>query len=208
MRYAFYMKDLELSQKMVAKLPKVIDDSYNMETMMKDIESIFICQHIVNDFNDRIISIVPDTRLLLNFVHSFILEIPSLKHKFYYAENLIEGQYEKYNNNAGWMNNSLTESSFIAQAFSHFSWQITKGYLMIVDLQGVTGILTDPQIHCLDYKRFGKGNLGYEGILKFFATHHCNAYCTQLGLVHPKSAGNLPNDFNFFNDSLVKPENE
>jgi hypothetical protein len=32
---------------------------------------------------------------------------------------------------------------------------------MIVDLQGASGILTDPQIHCLDNKRFGSGNLGY-----------------------------------------------
>lgn len=39
----------------------------------------------------------------------------------------------------------------ISQAFSHYSYQFTEGYLMVVDLQGASGILTDPQIHCLDY---------------------------------------------------------
>jgi vacuole morphology and inheritance protein 14 len=46
--------------------------------------------------------------------------------------------------------------------------------MMIVDLQGVGNVLTDPQIHCLDKQRFGKGNLGYEGMLMFFNTHQCN----------------------------------
>ena len=57
---------------------------------------------------------------------------------------------------------------------------------MIVDLQGVNTTLTDPQIHSLDYNRFGKGNLGYEGILKFFLTHNCSKYCEKLHLVNPK----------------------
>jgi hypothetical protein len=41
---------------MVAKLPKDVNqENYNLETMSKDLEATFICQHIVNDFNDRII---------------------------------------------------------------------------------------------------------------------------------------------------------
>ena len=69
-------------------------------------------------------------------MHSFIYEIkdPKFKYKYWYAENFIEGQYEKYNNNAGWFSRELTESSLVSQAFSHFSWQLTSGYLMIVDL--------------------------------------------------------------------------
>jgi len=60
--------------------------------------------------------VVPDTRLLLNFVHSFIYEILDKKspYKYYYAENLIEGQYQKYNNNDGWFNSNVNESSLIS----------------------------------------------------------------------------------------------
>jgi len=57
-------------------------------------------------------------------------------------------------------------------------------------------VLTDPQIHCVDRKKFGKGNLGYEGILMFFNSHICNEYCTYLGLFNPKTTSVLPNKDN------------
>lgn len=117
MRYAFYMIDTKLNQKMVAKLPKVLDDNtYTLENMKKDIESVFICQHIVNEFNEGIVEIIPNDNLLLNFVHSFIFEIktPNYPYKLYFCENMIEGNYEKYNNNSGWSNTKVNESSYIA----------------------------------------------------------------------------------------------
>ena len=41
---------------MVAKIPKEVDPkTYNLDHMNKDIEAMFICQHIVNEFNERII---------------------------------------------------------------------------------------------------------------------------------------------------------
>lgn len=210
MRYAFFMKDLDLDQKLVAKIPKVLDQNYIPEIMMKDVESIFICNHIVNEFNDRIVSIVPDPDMLISFVHSFIYEITleNFPYKYWWVENFIEGEYEKFNNNAGWEAASFKQTSLVAQCLSHFSWQFTNGFLMIVDLQGGTGILTDPQIHCLDSKRFGKGNLGYEGILKFFFTHKCNFYCQRLGLLNPKTTFELPNDFKFYKNVLEKPYND
>ena len=63
---------------------------------------------------------------------------------------------------------------------------------MIVDLQGVGNILTDPQIHCLDKHRFGKGNLGYLGMLMFFNTHQCNEHCRALGLINPRTHDDIP----------------
>jgi vacuole morphology and inheritance protein 14 len=121
------------------------------------------------------------------------------------VENFIDGYYEKYNNNAGWINDNLNENALVAQAFTHFSWQLTKGYLMIVDLQGVAGVLTDPQIHCLNTKKFGKGNLGYYGMMKFFLTHYCNEYCKELELVHPRKKLNVGMDYEFFVDKYESP---
>lgn len=59
---------------MVAKLPKIIDDGmhYSIDEMCKDLESVFICQHIVNEFNERIIHYLPSTNLLLSFAYSYI----------------------------------------------------------------------------------------------------------------------------------------
>uniref|UniRef100_A0A7S1JAC5 Alpha-type protein kinase domain-containing protein n=2 Tax=Eutreptiella gymnastica TaxID=73025 RepID=A0A7S1JAC5_9EUGL len=42
---------------------------------------------------------------------------------------------------------------------------------------------TDPQVHSHDQRGFGKGNMGMDGIRKFFDTHKCNALCRYLGLV-------------------------
>ena len=153
MRYAFLMEDEDLHEKYVVKVPKNIHPkTYHPEEMKNDIEAMFICTHIVNEFNEKLISLV-DSRYLVEFVHTFIYEIlnEGAPFKYYYGENFIQGKYEKYNNNAGWSTMGQdANQSLIAQALSHYSWQITKGYMMIVDLQGVGNVLTDPQIHCLD----------------------------------------------------------
>ena len=123
MRYAFYMKDIDLNQKMVAKIPKILDESYTMEVMMKDIESLFICNHIVNEFNDRVVSLLPDPDMLISFVHCFIYEIIDSKcpYNYWWAENFIEAEFEKFNNNAGWETSSFNQTSLIAQALNHFA---------------------------------------------------------------------------------------
>lgn len=42
-------------------------------------------------------------------------------------------------------------------------------------------IFTDPQIHTLDGRGFGDGNLGLRGFALFFRTHSCNALCKSMG---------------------------
>ncbi|KAL4467277.1 hypothetical protein ABPG72_010084 [Tetrahymena utriculariae] len=211
MRYAFYAKDTMLNQKLVVKLNKKqhkSDPTLNKADMIKDLESQFICQHIVNQFNDRVSEHVTSTENLKNFVHCYIYEFTDPAHpfKFYQAENYIPGEYVKFNNNSGWCDLKFDEPGLLSQALSHFSYQVTEGYLMIVDLQGVGGLLTDPQIHCLDQNRFGFGNLGYCGFFKFFMTHQCNKFCKQLQLVYPQIK-EIPTDMKFFKYEIVKPDN-
>jgi Alpha-kinase family len=155
--------------------------------MKKDIESLAICKLISEQFNDRLISKGKDLSKLLDFVQSFIYDVTDdgAEYKYYYGETLINGDYQKYNNNNGGFINT-SKYAKLAQTLSHFSWQYTKGYMMIVDLQGVEGLLTDPQIHCLDLEKFGRGNMGYFGMLMFFSSHRCNRHCKSLGLIDPR----------------------
>ena len=60
------------------------------------------------------------------------------------------------------------------QAFSHFSWHHTGGRKLVMDVQGVGDIYTDPQIISAEGGRYGIGGLdsGISGAVpRFFFTH-------------------------------------
>ncbi|KAK3947834.1 hypothetical protein QBC32DRAFT_353234 [Pseudoneurospora amorphoporcata] len=105
-------------------------------------------------------------------------------------ERYLDGKFVKYNNNAGYVNEDLgtNPSHLAAQAFSHFTYERSRGRFLVCDLQGVGEMMTDPAIHTLDPERFKLSgtNLGSEGFLLFFAFHECNLVCHKLGL---KSSG-------------------
>jgi Alpha-kinase family/von Willebrand factor type A domain len=101
-------------------------------------------------------------------------------------EPFIEGTYVKYNNNCGYVNEDNPDDPFnkTAQAFSHFTFERSRGAFLVSDLQGVGHVLTDPAVHALDPERFklADTNLGKEGFKFFFATHVCNDICRRLDL--------------------------
>ena len=61
----------------------------------------------------------------------------------YHLENFIEGNYIKYNSNSGFVDES---SRFTPQAFSHFTFERSGHNMIVVDVQGVGDLWTDPQV--------------------------------------------------------------
>jgi hypothetical protein len=100
-------------------------------------------------------------------------------------EPFLEGDYVKYNGNAGYVEDRPDDpANRAAQAFSHFTFERSKGQFLVCDLQGVGEFLTDPVIHTADNDRFklSRTNLGCEGMKLFFMLHECNDECRRLGL--------------------------
>ena len=91
--------------------------------------------------------------------------------------------------------NDLDEQALsVALCFSHWTYHITEGKMMVTDLQGTitmsatTGkyilLLTDPALHCSDTAKYRPMNLGKAGMDSYLANHKCNEFCDLLGLPH------------------------
>ncbi|KAF0490691.1 kinase-like protein [Gigaspora margarita] len=104
--------------------------------------------------------------------------------RYYITEPELQGaEFKRFNVNTG----VIVEYRPVLEAFVHFTYEHTDKYLVVSDLQGIEFhdqfLLTDPAIHCIDPLRFGKTNLGRDGINRcFLANHRCNDVCRKLGL--------------------------
>ena len=78
-----------------------------------------------------------------------VLELPDRPDRpLYHVEHFIMGNYVKYNSNSGFVAESLTRQT--PHAFSHFTFERSGHELIVVDVQGVGDLYTDPQIHTAD----------------------------------------------------------
>jgi len=106
-------------------------------------------------------------------------------------EPYLEGAYVSYTDNTSWVNSSETLAAYTtaAQAFSHFTFERSRGRFLVCDLQGVGYVLTDPVVHTHSRERFGLAptNFHQDGFQFFFSGHRCNDICTGLGLRSNKS---------------------
>ena len=142
----------------------------------------------------------------IHFNKAWLVElIDRPNHPVVAVERFMPGRYTKHNNNYGYVN---TEDRNTPQAFSHFTYEVSGKTLIIVDIQGVEDLYTDPQIHTIDSIAFGQGNLGQLGFDKFLLSHHCNRICKYLKLspINPKGFndnGTLPKE-TFMRETHIK----
>lgn len=187
-RIVYYGRDctFDHSKKVVLKEFKYLGNGLNkLKSYKEQMEVQSVSAFLAQEFNKQ----KPEEAKEVLFTKVVVISLYE-RHKPFYCsqEPLIEGPYVKYNSNNGFVNKD--EYAATLNAFSHWTYQVTNHYLMVVDLQGVkstspTGprfALTDPALHCKDVTRFCSTNLGNEGMHRFFRTHHCNSICKAMKL--------------------------
>lgn len=122
------------------------------------------------------------------------------------GEQYVTGEFVKLTSNAGFVNREeYGAHANVGAAFSHFTFEMSKGALLVADIQGVCKghrddgrsskqgpneedkqrqwLLSDPQVLTdgASYD-FGRGDLGLKGMQMFFKTHKCGWLCKKLHL--------------------------
>ncbi|XP_036298157.1 transient receptor potential cation channel subfamily M member 7 isoform X15 [Pipistrellus kuhlii] len=171
-------------------LPEVINtwsSIYKEDTVLhlclREIQQQRAAQKLTFAFNQMKPKSIPYSP---RFLEVFLLYCHSAG-QWFAVEECMTGEFRKYNNNNGdeiIPTNTLEE---IMLAFSHWTYEYTRGELLVLDLQGVGENLTDPSVIKAEEKRscdmvFGPANLGEDAIKNFRAKHHCNSCCRKLKL--------------------------
>jgi hypothetical protein len=84
------------------------------------------------------------------------------------------------------------------QSFSHFSYQITGGQLLITDFE-----YDEESKMVKKFKIYNIKNNGYKNILEFFSSHICNNTCKTLDLIHPRKKIELNIKEEFFGQKYL-----
>ena len=183
-RLAFYGFVEQTREWVVLKLFKRTGPQWESPKRFVEVSQVHkIAAAYAEEFN----SVKPKKAPKLEVLRVDLVQLPEDEQSQWYTmERFIEGKYEKFNGNNGYVAASTDPFTAAMQTFSHYTWVKSEKQLLICDLQGVrtgTGVLlTDPAIHAREFHKYGKTNLGPKGMRKFFETHYCNGFCKEMKL--------------------------
>ena len=172
----FYNMDWSSCHNYVAK--KYIKADTPKEVYFSDIAMQMTAKMYARKYNTQ----APPPPKRVDFLQAFVMEVVRTGGVEYYCvERAIEsGTYIKHNTNSGFVQMG-DEHRATPHCFSASVRGVGR-QLIVVDIQGVDDIFTDPQIHTRRGDDFGDGNLGISGMALFFSTSRYDALCKALRL--------------------------
>mmetsp|Transcript_23405 Transcript_23405/g.53330 ORF Transcript_23405/g.53330 Transcript_23405/m.53330 type:complete len:750 (-) Transcript_23405:282-2531(-) len=175
--YPAYIADRD-NQQVLAKQPLITSAAPGRscyDILYRDVLSQSIARHFAEKFTKA----CPE--FPVQFLRTELAERLDRPGQWYVIEPFMRGEFQKHTNNASF----ASKDSEVAQAFSHFTFHLSGGRMMVTDIQGVHSTMTDPQIHSRE-DCFGLGNRGEDGMTEFFQIHQCSSICHRLKLrPHP-----------------------
>ncbi|XP_054582963.1 transient receptor potential cation channel subfamily M member 6 [Eptesicus fuscus] len=187
---------------------KIFQESTVLHLCLREIQQQRAAQKLIYTFNQVKPQTIPYTP---RFLEVFLIYCYSAN-QWFTIEKYMMGEFQKYNNNNG---DEIAPSNTLEElmlAFSHWTYEYTRGELLVLDLQGVGENLTDPSVIKPEDKQsrgmvFGPANLGEDAIRNFIAKHRCNACCRKLKLPDLKRNDYSPGRINptFGLESKVEP---
>ncbi|KAK1334442.1 hypothetical protein QTO34_005448 [Cnephaeus nilssonii] len=187
---------------------KIFQESTVLHLCLREIQQQRAAQKLIYTFNQVKPQTIPYAP---RFLEVFLIYCYSAN-QWFTIEKYMMGEFQKYNNNNG---DEIAPSNTLEElmlAFSHWTYEYTRGELLVLDLQGVGENLTDPSVIKPEDKQsrgmvFGPANLGEDAIRNFIAKHRCNACCRKLKLPDLKRNDYSPGRINptFGLESKVEP---
>ena len=181
-QYEIHFFDKMLDKEKKGNIPFTIDKTlYNNpnQYIKKVAYNDLICEQIADYFNILIDINIPYLKQFIKFQRHILYELNNqnglneycLKNKYIISED----------SNSIQLVTAVTPINANLQSFSHFSYQISGGQLLITDIK------YDNELKkVVEYKLYSLKENGYKKILEFFASHICNNTCKVLGLAHPR----------------------
>ncbi|XP_027952050.1 transient receptor potential cation channel subfamily M member 6-like, partial [Eumetopias jubatus] len=187
---------------------KIFRESTVLHLCLREIQQQRAAQKLMYTFNQVKPQTIPYTP---RFLEVFLIYCHSAN-QWLTIEKYMTGEFRKYNNNNG---DEIAPSNTLEKlmlAFSHWTYEYTRGELLVLDLQGVGENLTDPSVIKPEDKQsrgmvFGPANLGEDAIRNFIAKHRCNSCCRKLKLPDLKRNDYSPGRINstLGLDSKIEP---
>ena len=155
-----------------------------------------ICQQIGDYYNILLKEKIPEQKKFMKFARHILYEL-NIYEKNQETKDLIMDEFcqnFKYilsEDNLSSMPMDLLDKRDL-ESFTHFSYQITGGQILITDLDYKNNL-------CNNFKIYKINEGGYKKIFEFFASHICNRTCQILELIHPRKKNNFILKDEFYN---------